>query len=85
MHDGRNENLDLQVEHVVLRHRLADFKKVLLAPSIVIVDEEASRIPVVLRVIKYFELDEGCLACLHSCVILVLRDTILLWNMLHVR
>ena len=69
---------------MILGHGFTDLEEILLAATIVIVDEEASRIPVVLRVIKYFELDEGCLACLHSRVVLVLRDTILLRNMLHV-
>ena len=85
MHDGWNENLNLKIEHMVLCHRLADFKKVLLAPSVVIVDQEAARIPVVFCVIEDFELNEGSLAGLNCCVILILWDSILLWYMFHMR
>ena len=85
MHDGGNEDLDLEVEHVVLRDGLADLEEILLPPAIVIIDQEAARIPVIVSVIENFELDKGCLACLHSCVVLILRDSILLRHMLNVR
>ena len=85
LHDCGNEDLNLEIEHVVLRDGLADLKEILLPPAIVIVNQEAARVPVVICVIENFELDERCLACLHSRVVLILGDSILLRNVLYVR
>lgn len=82
--DGWNEDLDLQVEHMVTGHRLANFVKVLLAATVVIVDQETSRVPTILRMIEHFKLDKSCLACLHCGVILVSFDAFLLRDVLNV-
>ena len=67
---------------MILGHGFTDLEEILLAATIVIVDEEAARIPVILRTIEHFELDKGCLAGLHCGVILILRTVLLLGDVL---
>ena len=60
--------------------RLYDFsqlEKILVEATLEIVDQVASWIPVVLRTIKYFELDESRLACLHCSVVFIPRMVLL--------
>ena len=83
LHNGRDEDLDLQVEHVVARNRLANLKEIFLATAIVVIDEETAGVPIVLRVVEHLELDESRLACLHSCMVLISLDSFLLWHMLY--
>ena len=85
LHDGRNVNLDLEVEHVVRSHTLGDLEEVLLPPAVEIVDQEAARVPIILRPVKDFELDESGLTGLHRRVVLVLRTIFLLRHVLDVR
>ena len=56
-----------------------------MTPAIKIIDEEATRIPVVFCSVKDFELDEGGLACLHRCVVLTFRTVLLFGYVLNVR
>ena len=81
----RDVNLYFKVEHLVFSNCLAYFKKVFLLTTGIVIYQEAARIPVIVCVIENFELDERCLACLHCRVILILRDSILLRNVLYVR
>ena len=83
--DSGNVDLNLEVEHVVGSHALGDLEKVFLAPAIKIIDQEATRIPVVFCSVEDLELDEGRLACLHCRVVLAFRTVLLLWHMLNVR
>ena len=85
LHDSWNVNLDLEVEHVVRSHTLRDLKEVLLPPAVEIVDQETARVPIILRPIEDFELDESGLASLHRRVVLVLRTIFLLRHVLDVR
>ena len=60
--------------------RLYDFsqlEKILVETTLEIVDQVASWIPVVLRSIEYFELDESRLACLHCSVVFISRMVLL--------
>ena len=70
---------------MVRSHALGDLEKVFLTPTIKIIDEEATRIPVVLSSVEDFELDEGGLASLHRRVVLTFRTVLLFWHMLDVR
>ena len=70
---------------MILGHRFTDLEEVLLPTTIVVVDQEAASIPVVLRAIKHLELDEGCLTSLHCCVVLILRTVLLFGDMLNHR
>ena len=84
MHDRWDVDLNLKVEHVIARNRLADFKEVFLATTIEVIDKETARIPIVLGLVEYFELDESCLSCLHCRMILILGALLLLGYMLDV-
>ena len=84
MYDRWDVDLNLKVEHVIARNRLTDFKEVLLATTIEVIDKEAAWIPIVLGLVEYFELDESCLSCLHCRMILILGALLLLGYMLDV-
>lgn len=78
LNDCGDKDLDFEVEHVIPRHRLAYLEEILLTTTIVIVNEEAARIPIIFRVIKHLELDESRLSRLNSSVIFIPFNTDLL-------
>lgn len=84
MYYSWDKDLDLEIEHVVHGHRFANLKEIFLASTIVVINEETARVPIVLSVVKHFELEEGCLACLYARVILVPRYILLLRHVLNV-
>lgn len=77
MDDGWDVDLYLQVEHVIPCHGLADLEEILLSAAIEIINEEAARVPIIVRVIEYLELDEGRLASLYCSAVLVFGTTFL--------
>ena len=84
MHDGWDVDLNLQVEHVIRCDTFGDLKEILLSATVEIIDQEATRVPVVLCPVEHFELDKSCLTSLHRGVVLILRAVRLLWHMLNV-
>ena len=76
--------MDFEVEHVVFRHRFADLEEVFLPATFKVINQEAARVPIVLRPVEDFELDVGVLACLDRRGILLPRAVLLLWHMLHI-
>lgn len=85
LNNSRNINLDLQVEHMVASHRLANFEEVLLTTTIEVINQEAAWVPIVLCLIKYFELNESGLSSLYTCIILILGYANLLRHVLSMR
>ena len=85
LYNGRNVDLDFKVEHVVRGYTLGDLEEILLPASIKIIDEEATRVPIIFRSVEDFELYEGRLACLYRRVILVFWAIVLFWHVLNVR
>jgi len=81
--NGGNKDLDLEVEHVVVCDRFADFKEILLPSPVVVIDQETARVPVVVRVVEHFKLDECRLAGLNRRVILVPWSVFLFWNVFY--
>ena len=71
LHQGWNEYLNLEEEHVIRLDDFPELEEVLVESSFEIVDQVASGVPVVSRSIEYFELDERRLASLHCCVVFV--------------
>jgi len=69
---------------VVARNRLAYLKKGFMSTTLEVVNKETTRVPVVLSVIKNFELDEGSLPSLYCCMVLILWAVILFRYMLYV-
>ena len=84
MYDRWNIDLDLQVEHVISHHSFWDIEKVLLFSTIIVVDEHATSVPVILSVVENLELDARGLARFHACVVLLSIDVFLLGHVLHI-
>lgn len=61
----------------------SQLEEVFMAATIEVVDQVATRIPVILCTVKHLELDKGGLTCLHCGVILVSRISLLFWEMLN--
>ncbi len=66
---------------MIVWHRFADFKEILLTTSIIIIDKETASVPVIICVIENFELYKGRLTRLDSRVILFPGAGVLLWYM----
>ena len=76
-------DLNLKEEHVVALDGLADLKEVLLPTTVVVIDQEAPRVPLVLRTVEHLVLDEGGLACLHGRTVDILRTACLFGHVLN--
>lgn len=81
----RNVDLNLQEEHNILGDALGDFEEVFLLPLLEVIDEEAARVPIIVRPIEHLELDVGGLTGLHLCMELVLGARCLLGDVSHTR
>ena len=71
----RDLHLNFKVEHKVAGDSVLDFKEVLLLSAIEVIDQKATCIPVRLGQVKNFELDEGCLTSVDSCMVFMLWYT----------
>lgn len=81
----RDEDLHLEEEHVAAGDGLGNLKEILLSTTVVVINEEAARVPVIFRIVEHFELHEGGLAGLHARHVSILWHVLLLGNVLHVR
>ena len=65
-------HLNFKEEHKLAGDSILDFKEVLLLSAIEVINQKATCIPVRLGQVKNFELDEGCLTSVDSCVVFIL-------------
>lgn len=85
LHNGRDENLNLKVEHVILRDRFIDLKESLLLPTFVIIDEVTAFVPGILGMVEDFELDKCSRASFYVRAVLFSVNALLLRYVLDVR
>jgi hypothetical protein len=76
--------LNFEEKHDVARYGSWEFKVVFWTSIQEIIYKVATRIPIILRPIKHFELNEGCLTRHHCRVILVFWKVGLRWNVCYV-
>lgn len=68
---------------MILLDRLADLEEGVLLPAIIVIDQEAAVIPIVLCAVKHFELYKGSLAGLHARMVLLPSDSLLFRRVLN--
>ena len=58
------------------------FEEILMKTTLEVINQVATRIPIILRTVEYLELDECRLASLHCSVVFISWISFLLWDML---
>ena len=83
LNNGWYVDLYLKVEHVLLLDDLSELEEVFMQAILKVVYEVAPAVPVVGRLVEYFELNECRLTSLYGGVVLIFRVSLLLWTVLH--
>lgn len=83
--EGRDVDLHFQEEHVAARDRFGDLEEIFLPAPIVVVNQEAARVPIIFRIVKHLKLHECRLTSLHARQVCIFRYVFLLGDVLHVR